>query len=247
MASETDYGIDMRKCVYVEGISTSDTDEQITEFCSTFGPVNKVLRVRQTGQTSGVKALVEFQSVKTVTDLAPTLPQVYPSFENSFILWRVDVAYKTSHSPKKIKPLDLTTFPENEEFSLESDTDSDDSRTPLIPRTHTKLDPTDVWTKVTHAKNPKEQKAPYSDIINPTEVQKIIVEHVIKNDGFNAPSQSSKWLRPFSGKVPKPPNEVDFETWCLHVELMIQDHPSVDIQRRKILLIEATWSPGSPQ
>lgn len=57
-------------------------------------------------------------------------------------------------------------------------------------------------------------------------------------------SQSqSKWLRPFSGRAPKPPGEVDYETWCLHVELMFNDGSSVDVQRRKIL--ESLLPPAS--
>lgn len=43
--------------------------------------------------------------------------------------------------------------------------------------------------------------------------------------------------------MPKPPGEVDFETWCLHVELMSQDGLPIDMQRRMIL--ESLLSPAS--
>lgn len=53
----------------------------------------------------------------------------------------------------------------------------------------------------------------------------------------------SKWLRPFSGRMPKPSGENDFETWCLHVDLMFQDGAPVDVQRMEVL--ESLLPPGS--
>ncbi|KAL7852864.1 hypothetical protein SRHO_G00186490 [Serrasalmus rhombeus] len=74
-----------------------------------------------------------------------------------------------------------------------------------------------------------------TDMLNPPDIQRVVVEHVIRNESLPAQSYGSKWLRTFSGKTPKPPGEVDFETWCLHVDLMFQDSLPVDAQRRKIL------------
>ena len=73
--------------------------------------------------------------------------------------------------------------------------------------------------------------------LNPPDVQRIVVEHVIKNDTSTSHSQS-KWLRSFSGKTPKPPGEADFD-----VDLMFQDGVPIDIQRRNIL--ESLLPPAS--
>lgn len=78
--------------------------------------------------------------------------------------------------------------------------------------------------------------------LNPPDVRRVVVEHVIKNDAFSSQNQSKR-LRSFSGKVPKPPGEADFETWLLHVELMFHDHVSIEAQRRKIL--ESLLPPAS--
>lgn len=43
--------------------------------------------------------------------------------------------------------------------------------------------------------------------------------------------------------MPKPPGEVDFETWCLHFKLMFQDGLPTDMQRKMIL--ESLLSPAS--
>lgn len=81
-----------------------------------------------------------------------------------------------------------------------------------------------------------------NDDLNPPEIQHIVVEHVIKNYAFSAQTHS-KWLHSFSGKVPKPPGESDFDTWCLNVDLLLQDSLPIDIQRRKIL--ESLLPPAS--
>ncbi len=80
------------------------------------------------------------------------------------------------------------------------------------------------------------------DELNPLEVQHIVFEHIIKNAASTSQSQS-KWLRFFYGKLPKPPREADFKSWCLHVDLMFQDRALVDVQRRKIL--ESLCPPAS--
>lgn len=80
------------------------------------------------------------------------------------------------------------------------------------------------------------------DTLNPPEVRHIVVEDVIKNDAPGSQNQSKR-LCFFSGKVPKPPGEADFETWLLHVELMFHDCISVEAQRRKIL--ESLLPPAS--
>lgn len=79
----------------------------------------------------------------------------------------------------------------------------------------------------------------HASLTNPPEVQRVVVEHVIKSQSSN-----SKWMRTFSGKIPKPPGEADYETRSLHVELMFNDDRlSVDVQRRKIL--ESLLPPAS--
>ncbi|KAK0131570.1 Paraneoplastic antigen Ma1 [Merluccius polli] len=244
MDTEQEYGVNLKMAVYVEGITSTDTDEQITKFCSAFGPVNKVLRVRQTGQETGVKALVEFESEESVIDLAPNLPQYLPSVRDPNIMWRVDRAYKVAPTPEKsLSQVRAKLLDSSNSSNSDSEPDSDDSRTPLVPKAHTKFHSTHHASPTFTTKTRKlttqsaqiNQGAPDNDIFNPPDVQRIIVEHVIKNDNSNALNQGSKRLRPFSGKLPKPTNEADFQTWSLHVELMVQDKTPVDIQRRKIL------------
>lgn len=48
--------------------------------------------------------------------------------------------------------------------------------------------------------------------INPRHVQKVIVEHFIRNDTTPS-SYSQSRIRSFSGRLPKANGEVDYEAW----------------------------------
>lgn len=142
MDAEQAYGIHLRRAVYIEGITASDTDEQITEFCSVYGSVSRMIRVRQTGQENGVKALVEFESDESVANLVPNLPQYLPSMGDPNIMWRIDRAYggtttrRAPASPVRAVPVDLSDC-----SSSASEVDSDDSKTLLICKSRTRSHP----------------------------------------------------------------------------------------------------------
>lgn len=61
------------------------------------------------------------------------------------------------------------------------------------------------------------------DDINPPEVQRIVVEHIVRKDDLSAQSISSLKLRTFSGKIPKPGSEADYDSWRSHIELLLAD------------------------
>lgn len=59
-----------------------------------------------------MKALVEFDSEKSLTNIAPVLPKYFSSVGHPNIMWCVDGAYKVASTPKKFpaqtEPLDLS-------------------------------------------------------------------------------------------------------------------------------------------
>nr|XP_054600512.1 zinc finger CCHC domain-containing protein 12-like [Nothobranchius furzeri] len=80
--------------------------------------------------------------------------------------------------------------------------------------------------------------------INPPEIQKIVVEHVVKNVGKISSTHAALRIRAFSGKTPRPYSEADYETWRSHVNLMIDDSSLSQLDKtRKIL--ESLLSPAS--
>ena len=72
--------------------------------------------------------------------------------------------------------------------------------------------------------------------VNPPAVQRVVVEHVMRANEAMCSMHSSTRLRPFSGKFPRPNNELDFDTWRANVDLFLTDPSMSDLHRtRKIL------------
>ncbi len=71
--------------------------------------------------------------------------------------------------------------------------------------------------------------------LNPAEIQKVIVEHIVKSEVASAiPSTTVIKLRPFSGRIPW--YESDYDTWHCNVELLLDDPSVSDLQRvRRIM------------
>lgn len=58
--------------------------------------------------------------------------------------------------------------------------------------------------------------------INPPQVQKVIVEHFIRSDATPSSFSQSR-VRTFSGRLPKPNGEVDYNAWRTQVDLLLND------------------------
>lgn len=72
--------------------------------------------------------------------------------------------------------------------------------------------------------------------VNPPEIQRVVVEHIVRNADVSSSVAMSNRLRSFSGKCPHPNSEVDYDTWRANVELVIKDPAISDLHRvRKIL------------
>lgn len=73
-------------------------------------------------------------------------------------------------------------------------------------------------------------------VYNPTEVQKLIVEHVVRSGEVAAQGPVQTRLRVFSGKCPRPGHEVDYDTWRSGAELILKDPSLSDLHvSRKIV------------
>lgn len=67
-------------------------------------------------------------------------------------------------------------------------------------------------------------------------MQKVVVEHTVRSEALVSPVNASFRLRNFSGKLPCPSHEVDFDTWRHSVELLLQDPNLSDLQRSQKIL-----------
>lgn len=80
--------------------------------------------------------------------------------------------------------------------------------------------------------------------LNPPEIQKVIVEHIVRRDELNPHSHFPIKLCLFSGKIPRPNGETDYDTWRSHVELLRKD-PSISSLQKSRKIFESLLSPAS--
>lgn len=66
--------------------------------------------------------------------------------------------------------------------------------------------------------------------LHPPEVQRYVVEHIVKSEDSATHQQR---LRVFSGRIPRPNHEADFETWRSGVDLLLKDPAVSDLQRSR--------------
>ncbi len=79
--------------------------------------------------------------------------------------------------------------------------------------------------------------------VNPPDIQKVIVEHIVRNEDSALQVHTSLRLRPFSGRFPRSNNEVDYETWRSNIELLLKDTTQSDLYKSRKLL-ESLLSPA---
>lgn len=73
-------------------------------------------------------------------------------------------------------------------------------------------------------------------ILNPPEVQRLVVEHVVRSGEAVAQVHAPMRLRLFSGRKPRPANETDYDAWRSSVDLILKDPAISDLHgSRKIL------------
>ncbi|KAK3505584.1 hypothetical protein QTP70_005014, partial [Hemibagrus guttatus] len=72
--------------------------------------------------------------------------------------------------------------------------------------------------------------------VNPPEVQRVVVEHIVKSEEASSHMHTPSKLRFFSGRFPRPGNEMDYETWHSSVELMLRDPAVSDLVRSRRIL-----------
>lgn len=80
--------------------------------------------------------------------------------------------------------------------------------------------------------------------MNPPEIQKVVVEHVVRREDAAPQIHSSIRLRSFSGKTPRPNNETDYDTWRSHIELFLND-PSISHLQISRKILESLLPPAA--
>lgn len=124
---------------------------------------------------------------------------------------------------------------------------------PSIPSPHDNVNPVDVTaspvdgagvTGTTNRTGETQSTQLSEDHLSTPEVQRVIVENIVKTSEVASHSHLSYKLKPFSGRVPLPSYESDYDAWRSSVELCLSDPMISDPQIvRKIM--ESLSAPAS--
>ena len=80
-------------------------------------------------------------------------------------------------------------------------------------------------------------------MFNPPHIQKVVVEHIMRSEPSPS-SYSQSRIRTFSGRLPKPNGEVDYDAWRTQVELLRCDSSLSENQKVRRIL-ESLLSPAA--
>ena len=131
--------------------------------------------------------------------------------------------------------------PDTQETHIPESTEQISS--PPSTATEQHVHPDQNWSSPPAPSKEKMQAALNLSLVNPPEVQKVIVEHIVRNEDSSMQMHTPLRLRPFSGRCPQPNNEVDYETWRSNVELLLKDTKQSDLHKSRKLL-ESLSSPA---
>lgn len=141
-----------------------------------------------------------------------------------------------SHEPVLVETAEV--LPDNDTITTPSNAGA---IAPVQPQTpHSVMHDSSVRTMPVERASPSLSN---SDL-NPPDVQRVVVEHIVRNNDSIVHGYLPLRLRTFSGRTPRPSNEVDYDTWRASVELLLQDPAVSDLQRvRKIC--DSVYPPAS--
>lgn len=252
--------------IIISGITDTSFDEDLIDFLNKYGRILRTIKISDPHSPHHNNAIVEFESGAALNALEPLLPYTHESHNVKYHIRALSTEYMetvTSSATfsffselQKIAKLTGQSFETvlqehlskcSKTITCDTDqTESGDSTKEMQSYNNTTLASgnekstesnlsTNQTEHVQQMQQPQASYIPQSFITHP-EVQKVVVEHIVRSESSVSQTSASFRLRQFSGKLPCPSHEVDFETWRNSVELVLQDPDLSDLQRsRKIV------------
>ena len=261
------FEVNGQNSLYVTGIGSDYTDEEINTVFKVNGDISKIVRIPdESGQPEG-RALIQYASDRSISRIDPITLGTLPSPKDPAVLWFVrtirDVCQEemgreiarrylselqsvagsgragflsvlqgelqgtqsTSHNVQSSATQPHATQNDN--------TSNNDQNEPAEP-THVHSAPASVPMSPAHVSE---------NVFNPPQIQKVIVEHVIRSESTTSSSPQIR-MRTFSGRMPRPNGEVDYETWRTQVDLLLND-PSLNDAHKVRRILESLLSPAA--
>ena len=245
--------------VIITGLSNTVVDGEIITYLEQYGAIERTIEVPAT--LSPDKLIVEFQYGRAIESLilpfdrtseanpkivhhVHALANVY-STEKSTVLtdkFLSDLKAMAKISGKSFEQLlrDGLTRITDVVDTNEREDETEQNEADTSPNPSSNVVDVVTPTKVASGTEPTQQP----EQIIPPEVQRVVVEHILKTTDFAAQNQSNVRLRPFSGRTSCPNFEVDYDTWRDSVEFYISD-PTVSDGQLVRKIVDSLSSPAS--
>lgn len=251
--------------VLVDSFTCTEADEEVLDFLKQYGSIHRTFTVDDKDSDFDGYFVVEFGTSTAIAALQPLLPYTLTA-SNSTLQYQISAlsehyasnvgTSKTQTYLADLQSLAKTTGKDFAHVLKDMMAQIGESIAELQPEvSHIKDSPKPVQlTEAASVLQPTQDPSftiPASAVqsqtrpslsslspndLNPPDVQRYVVEHIVKSEDHAVYSLSSQKLRVFSGKVPRPSHETDFDTWRSSVDLIMKDPAVSDMQRsRKIL------------
>ena len=256
------FQVDSQKTLYVTGVETNYSDDDISEFFRVNGKVSKIIRIPNEPHQAEGRTLVVYESEQAILKIDPsTLGELTSEIDPALKWFSKTIRDITQEEAGKeiarryLQELQImggsgkagflsffqSALQDCPTSQTETQMSNDQNVNTTTNGTNTEtVEPTSAFSPHTDTEAPA-----YVDesIYNPSHIQKVVVEHIIRNEPTNTPLAHSK-IRTFSGRLPRPNGEVDYDTWRTQVDLLLSDLSLTDaLKVRKIL--ESLLSPAS--
>lgn len=267
------FGVNGQNSLYVTGIGSDYTDEEISTVFEVNGDISKIVRIPdESGQPEG-RTLIEYTSDRSISRIDPITLGTLPSPKDPALSWVArtirdvcqeemgrEIARRYLGELQSVAGSGRAGFlsvlqeelqgnqstSHNVQSSVTQPLATQDGSTPNTDQ-NGPAEPTPIHS--VSASVPLSPVSPVSpvhvdeNIFNPPQIQKVIVEHVIRSESTTS-SSSQLRMRTFSGRMPRPNGEVEYETWRTQVDLLLTDSSLSDAHKvRKIL--ESLLSPAA--
>lgn len=259
--------------VLVHGLTGTDVDKELVEFLQEYGSISRVVPVDSSDPDFKNTTIVEFQFGTAIEALQGELPCQRPTSDpnithsvqllspiySSKLTSDLTQSYLTElKGVAKLSGSDYERLLLEELSRIQKSTNSEDILTPeesssdsdvvttLMPDQPPQI--SQATPKPDHTTLPAaaEKSAPLlsPEQISIPEVQRVIVEHIVKSSDLSQTYPSSSKFRPFLGKSPIPNMEVEYDSWRSNVEFYLAD-PSVPERQVVRKIIESLLPPAA--
>uniref|UniRef100_A0A672FAW1 Paraneoplastic antigen Ma-like C-terminal domain-containing protein n=1 Tax=Salarias fasciatus TaxID=181472 RepID=A0A672FAW1_SALFA len=253
-------GIKIPNAVIVSGATqVADQDEQVIDFLKKYGSIKRVVFVDDDASEFYKNLIVEFSYGTAIEGLAEILPYTFTVKNDPPVVYVVKTLSSVYHTRiggniTKTYLTELKTLAKRSGVEYElvlkdvmSQISEDVGTMSLNPERTPEVHVEASWPHATDdVMNTKEARSPSLSVgdVNPPEIQKVVVEHIVRRETDSSHLQSPVRLRSFSGKTPRPNSEADYDTWRSHIELLLSD-PDMAPRQISRRIVESLLPPAT--